>query len=375
MNLEENQALSTCVEMNQLLIEDLFEYRYSINTSQTWISKRQLINAYHHAAFKDCDGKAYDCNKQSNIVDAIVLPTLGAFGIIGNISGMVYFSKRLSLTYYSLLFSLSMSDLVTIISFILYYSLPHWIDHYTLLETPFCTYVISWFYSILHIAQLLCIYLLIALSIERYFAICKPITYRARKFPAHYYIIPIVCFSFIYSIPLLFENYVRSLNVEKFQVKNGTKKYIEDTTINVIKHSDFKINSLEYQIVYETIFKLIIKCVIPYITMITTNVLVVRTFCTLKITIKKEEDDNDKSEENQESNDPNEGMALRLHTSRERMSLRQSQINLGYFNLVITLIFLLCYSIIWLWAIRDFLAVLDFFRTDVSENQILSVNI
>ena len=109
--------------------------------------------------------------------------------------------------------------------------------------------------------------------------------------------------------------------------------------------------------------------------LITTNVFVVRAFCTLKIAIKKEEDDNEESEENRESNDPNEGTALRLHTSRERMSLRQSQINIGYFNLVITLIFLLCYSIIWLWAIRDFLAVLDFFRTDVSENQILSINI
>ena len=50
----------------------------------------------------------------------------------------------------------------------------------------------------------------------------------------------------------------------------------------VIKNSNFKVSNKEYKIIYETVLKLIVKCVVPYVCMITTNLLVVRTFYNLK---------------------------------------------------------------------------------------------
>ena len=368
MSIQVNQSLSSCVHLSNVLHEEQFIYKFSTNISQTWIKKSVLINAYHHAAFKDFSDRENDCDKNNNLVDIAILPILGILGIIGNIGGLISFSKRLSLTYYSLLFALAISDLVTIIAFILYYSFPQWIDHYTLLENPICTYIILGSYPILYIAQLLDIYLLISLSIERYYAICKPLKYRTRKFPVFYYIVPIVCFSFIYSTPLFFENSIKSLSVQKFEVKNDTYEYVGDTTVNVIKHSNFKVHNKEYKIIYEIVLKLIVKCVVPYMFMITTNLLVVRKFYNLKSKPRMEEEEDVTSEANYERRDTNEGSSLRFHIGQRGMRLRQSQINLGFLNLAITMVFLLCYSIIWLWAIRDTWMLFDTFQSKVSKH-------
>lgn len=365
MTVQVNQSLSSCEQLSNMLHEEPFIYKYSTNISQTWIKKSMLINAYHHPAFKDYANRENDCNQENKIVDITILPILGILGIIGNIGGLISFSKRLSLTYYCLLFALAISDLVTIIAFILYFSLPHWIDHYTLLENSICTYIILGAYPILYIAQLLDIYLLISLSIERYYAICKPLKYRTRKFPVFYYIAPIVCFSFIYSTPLFFENSIKSVSVQKFQVKNETYEYIADTTVNVIKNSSFKVRNIEYKIIYETVLKLIVKCVVPYVCMITTNLLVVRTFYNFKSKPRMEEEEDVTTEANYERRDTNEGSSLRFHIGQRGMRLRQSQINLGFLNLAITLVFLLCYSIIWLWAIRDTWILFDTFQSKV----------
>ena len=371
-----NDTSAICEQMNHFLLDEPFRYRYSSDISQTWINKSQLINAYHHSAFKGHDNKEYECNDQNYLVDMVMLPTIGSFGIIGNIGGVISFSKKLSLTYYALLFSLAISDLVTILAFIFYYSFPHWLNHYTLLETPVCTYVILWSYSILHIAQLIDMYLLIVLSIERYFAICKPMTYRARKIPVFYYIIPIISFSFIYSIPLFFEYKVKSVNVEKFHVENETHEYIGNLTVYVLKHEDFKIHNQIYKVIYETISKLIVKCIVPYVCLIATNILMVRTFYNLKCIPRREiEDDHQlesddqqrqSGEENQQLHSIQDGVALRFHTGDRGLNLRQSQINLGFLNLAISVVFLLCYSIIWLWAVHDSLILFSTSKPNVS---------
>ena len=65
------------------------------------------------------------------------------------------------------------------------------------------------------------------LSIERYFAISKPITYQTAKI--------LFRFSLIYSIPLFIEKYESTLDIENFQLKNGTMNYIQTTPINFIR--------------------------------------------------------------------------------------------------------------------------------------------
>lgn len=98
-----------------------------------WINISQLLGAYHVSTLQRYSKNQSDGNSNF-IVDLYILPLIGIIGVLGNIGGILHFSKKLRLTYYSLLFSLATSDLVTIISFLLYFSLPNWIAHHKILE-------------------------------------------------------------------------------------------------------------------------------------------------------------------------------------------------------------------------------------------------
>ena len=144
MGTQQNDSLLGCKEEGEYL------YRHPL----MWIKKSQLLDAYAHAAFQNIEN-AYECKGVSFVVDFVILPILGSLGIIGNIGGIMCFAKQIRVTYYALMFSLAISDLVTITSFIIYYSFPHWLDYHTFLECPICTYVLLWAYPILHISQLI----------------------------------------------------------------------------------------------------------------------------------------------------------------------------------------------------------------------------
>ena len=203
--MEDNENKSK--EVGKLMTEEPYEYSFR-NTSA---SKSMFLDIYQHAVFRGFSQKTYDYNEVDYLVDSTILPMLGVIGIIGNTGGIISFSKKLHLTYYCLLFSLAISDLVTILSFICYYSIPHWIDHHTILESLTFAYLMISAYCISHISQLIDTYILLSLSVERYFAICRPITYRVRRVPTIFIIFPIVIVSVCYSIPLFFENYVHSI--------------------------------------------------------------------------------------------------------------------------------------------------------------------
>ena len=136
-----------------------------------------------------------------------------------------------------------------------------------------------------------------------------------------------------------------------------------NTTLYIIAHTDWTRESCTYLVIYDIIFKLITKCFIPYILLLTTNIFMVRTFCKLKQTPKKEE-----QEEDQPLNDVHESFtahdSMRIHTNSREIKIRQSQINLGYLNLSISVVFLSCLSIRWSWALFD----LQFYLSQVIIN-------
>ena len=359
-DIKDNESFLFCEEWSVAEREELYEYRIYGEV----INKSIILDGYAHSAFKGFSQNEYNCHKINNVVDLVILPVLGVVGIIGNICGIASFSRKAKQTYYLLLLCLAISDLFTIIAFIFYYSFPHWLDHYTLLENPFCTYLILCSYGLLQVAQLIDIYFLIALSIERYIAICHPLMYRSRKISSIYYIIVITTLSFCYSIPLFLEHKVESSDehfypaqMEKHENRNGSHHFVKNTTLYVIKHTDLKSKNPAYHLIYDIVCKLIIMCVIPYVLLLTTNALMVITFCNLNRMPKKEEEEDQPLANDHERLEGQE--SLRIHTNSKEMKVRQSQINLGFLNLSITVIFLLCYSLRWFWSVHDLVEYLS----------------
>ena len=80
-----------------------------------------------------------------------------------------------------------------------------------------------------------------------------------------------------------------------------------------------------------------------------TNVLIVRGF----ITAYKASQYGSENIEVSESSDVQTRCTLRLHTSHKGARRRRLNVNLGLLNLAIAVVFLLCYSLIWLWVIFD----------------------
>ena len=281
---------ATALEENH---SEVFEY-YHNETHVSWYDKCRILDAYAHPAFRSFSKNTYKSDASNGITDTVIIPFLGALGILGNIGGIISFFRKSTLTYYLLLFFLAISDLTTILAFIFYYSFPHWIHPDTLLEYPACSFVILISYCILHLSQLVDTYLVICLSIERYCAICRPLAYRARRMYILTYIVPVLIFSVGYSIPIFCEHKISSIPFQKIVRKEG-EQLLRNTTIYVILGTGLK-SKESYQIAYETVAKLIVRCLIPYLILITTNVLIVRGFITSHKALQYVAEKNDVSE-------------------------------------------------------------------------------
>ena len=129
---------------------------------------------------------------------------IGAIGMIGNVIAIPYFGSRIhrQKRFYILLTSLSICDLIVVINGMLLYGIPKVSNSYAR-ETYFI--IAPYVFGTFEMGSTGGIYFTMAICIERYFVVCRPLWYRAQSIPSRTYTIPILCFSVVYNIPRFFE--------------------------------------------------------------------------------------------------------------------------------------------------------------------------
>ena len=301
-------------------------------------------------------------DKADEVVEGFLLPTIGLVGIVGNILGMHHFWKKRQRTYYALMFTLAASDLALILSLTLYYSLPYL--YYSEYESYHIAGAKLVAYPVLYFSQTFGIYLTISLCFDRYNAICRPLSYQIQKRSIKTYIVPVFSFAFIYNLPLAFEfSGIKTENAEKFKIGNDTNTFIGNVSLYYVKEEEFRYYPI-YQQFYHTGLKLIFKCIFPYISLLFLNVSIIRTLYDANNArqdngnANKEKGIRNSSKQHRKitiSSQQSESDPLQMHLSDRQEKLRKNQIQLAIVNMVIAIVFLFSYSLIWAWAIHDFI--------------------
>ena len=343
-----------------------YKYCYRNRTNWTENIEYDASECYKNATPYSFYVENYIHSGIDYIVEGIILPNIAIMGIIGNICGILYFGRNRHQTYYALMCCLAVSDLVTIISFVLLYSVPIAFDPDTVLESSIYAYTYITTYPILYLSQLTGIYLTISLCFERYHAICRPLNHRIQQKPAYMYIVPVLTVAFIYNLPLFFELSVKSKDLEKWKSNDTYIQLIGNATIYMIHPTSFYNNSI-YQQIYHTGLKLFFKCIVPYISLTSLNAMILKTLNSIKYTesdndgrngIKNKEQRNERTRKLTMLSDT-EMDCLHIHLSDKEHCLRKSQVDLAIVNFAIAVIFLISYSLIWVWAIYDFVRYLS----------------
>ena len=275
-------------------------------------------------------------NLISLIFEGVILSIIALLGLVGNMMAISYFgnSKRRRQTFYGLMLVLATLDLLLIVSCFFLFSLPTISEKYK--TRPFYHYTILW---VLPVAQM-CFtgntYLTVAVSIERYLTICRPLYHRAHSWTAPFYFVPILAFSVLYNFPKFFE-LGWAIHDNATQISNSSE------VPNYVVPTDLRQNQIYFQ-VYFVWSNFILNGIVPFILLITLNVLILNQLRVYGNNASKRKKDN------------SELLQPRIHQhgANER---RQAQVHMAKVSIIIVAIFIVCHSIKWVPNIYEMIFV------------------
>ena len=196
------------------------------------------------------------------VIEGVLLTAIGLFGLFGNIAAIVYFgsSKRRKQRFYDLMLTRAIVDILVIVSFIWFFSIPEFLD-----STRNSHRWSVWLYPLLNIFCTGSIYLTVAISLERYLALCKPFYYHDNQWSIKRYLMPIFCVSIVYNIPKIFEFEWIVFTAEI----NGTNTtFIFGTTPTELRLNRY------YDIIYTLWCDVVFRGIIPIVLLIILNIMI-----------------------------------------------------------------------------------------------------
>ena len=139
-----------------------------------------------------------------SIIIGVLLFIFGVCGIFGNTAAIfVLRRKRQRQTnFHSIMLCLAVFDLAYICLAIVIFSLQRFSKTYA---NGIWFYITPWAIPMIQISLTGSIYCTMAITLERYFAVCKPFYRITREWSSKIFILPIILISVIYNIPQFFE--------------------------------------------------------------------------------------------------------------------------------------------------------------------------
>ena len=283
----------------------------------------------------------------SLIFEGVVLSIIGFLGLLGNVAAISYFgnAKRRRQTFYGLMLVLAILDLILIVSCFFVFSLPTISERYK--TSSVWHYTVMWVLPIAQICFTGNTYLTVAVSVERYLTICRPLYHRAHSWKAKFFYIPILSFSIVYNTPKFFElKWVQRKSTE-IESANASLEVSHTNVSSELSQSiiptDMRTNPIYFQ-VYFVWSNFIINGIIPFILLITLNVLILNQLRVYSSNV------------NVNRNRNSETMQPRIHQHGvdER---RQAQVHMAKVSIIIVAIFVVCHSIKWVPNIYEMIFV------------------
>jgi len=243
-------------------------------------------------------------------VEGIGLLLVGVFGVVGNTSGIIWFSRKLiQKNFHQLMLSLALCDLLYVLLNIVLFGIPSVFKHFT--NTIYYNHMVPFLLPVAQMCLTGSIYLTVAIAIERR------------------YIFPIATFAIVYNFPKFFELTVITEAAGNRTVELTSEEFNNQSEIFVsrIGPTSLRLEPL-YIKGYLIYSNLVIHGIIPLVLLILLNIAIYKQIRGFQVV-------------------PVPG----------RSTLHQREVRLAQVSCGIVAVFVLCHSIKWIPNIYELIQV------------------